>query len=65
LFLSEFTWSSVGEKTLIQSSMKIHENPSNKSRVVSCGWTDRETDIHDEANNRFYHFANAVKNNET
>jgi len=30
------------------SNIKFHENPSSRSRVFSCGQTDR----HDEANNR-------------
>jgi len=34
------------------SNTKFHENPSNGSRVVPCGRTDR----HDEANNRFSQF---------
>jgi hypothetical protein len=25
------------------TSIKLYENPSNGSRVVSCGWTDRQT----------------------
>jgi hypothetical protein len=58
LFLSDFneTWISrqMFEKA---SNIKFHENPSNGSRVVPCGWTDR----HDKANSRFRNFANAPK----
>ena len=33
------------------SNMKFHENPSSGSRVVPCGWTEKqtETDRYDEA----------------
>ena len=33
--------------------MKFHENLSSGSRVVPCGVTDKQTDRHDEASNRF------------
>jgi len=40
------------------SNDKFYENSSSGSRVVPCGRMDR----HDEANSRFSHFANALKN---
>jgi len=44
------------------SNIIFHENPSGGSRVL-CGWTDVQTDRHDEANRvAFRHFANAPKN---
>jgi hypothetical protein len=42
------------------SDMKFHENPSSGSRVFRCGrtdgWSDRETDRHDEDTSRFSQF---------
>jgi len=40
------------------SNIKFHENPSDVSRVVSCGRTDR----HDETLVAFHNFGNAPKN---
>ena len=37
------------------SFIKFYKNPSNESRAVQCGRTDR----HDEANSRFRSFSNA------
>jgi len=31
------------------SNTKFHENPSSGSRVVTCGRTERQADIYDEA----------------
>ena len=42
------------------SDIKLHENPSIGNRVVSCGQTERETDVQDESNSHFSLFcANA------
>ena len=38
-------------------NIKFHENPSNGSRVIPRGWTDR----HDTANSRFSHFFQRAK----
>jgi len=35
---------------------EFHENPSNGSRVVPCGRTDRQTGRHDKGNSRFSQF---------
>jgi len=47
------------DQTLILStkvtSTEFHKNPTGWSRVVPCGWTDRQTDIHDKANCCFSH----------
>ena len=40
----------------ISSRIQLHENPSNGSRVVPCGKTNRQTDRHGEANIRFSQF---------
>ena len=39
------------------TNIKIHENPSNGSRVVPCGQTDR----HDKADSRFSQFRHVPK----
>ena len=36
--------------------IKFNENPSSGNRVVPCGRTGEQTDIHDEVNNRFPQF---------
>jgi hypothetical protein len=36
--------------------VKLHKNPSIRSRAVPCGQRDRQTDRHDEANSRFSQF---------
>ena len=36
-----------------KSNIKFHDNPSSRSRVVPCGWTDGQTDRHDEPNSHF------------
>jgi len=41
------------------SNIKFHENPSNGSRVFTCGQTKK--DSHDEATGRFRIFAEAPK----
>jgi hypothetical protein len=35
---------------------KLHDSPSSGSRVVTFGHAVRQTDRHDEANNRFSQF---------
>ena len=37
-------------------NIKFNQNPSSKSRVVPCGRTERQTEGHGEANNRFSQF---------
>ena len=60
-FLSDF----IGTKNFKIYNRKYNENPSNGSRVVACGWTDRQTDrqtdTHDEANSLFRKFGNVMK----
>jgi hypothetical protein len=41
-------------------SIKFHENPFSGSRVVPCGWMDRRTDGHNEANTRFWQFCESA-----
>jgi hypothetical protein len=40
---------------------KLHDNPSNGSRVVPCGQMNRRADRHDEANSRFFQFCKCPK----
>jgi hypothetical protein len=40
----------------------ISWNPSGGSRVVPCGWTDGQTDRHDEANSRLSQFCERTYN---
>jgi hypothetical protein len=35
------------------SNIKLHQNPSSGSRVYPCGWTDGQTDGHEEASSHF------------
>jgi len=44
-----------------ENSSDIYENPSSGTQVVSCGRTDRRTDIYDEANSPFRHIAERQK----
>jgi len=55
LFLSDFneTWIS---RQIFKKYSHFHENPSSGRGVVPCGETDRQTDVHDEANRRFSQF---------
>jgi len=43
------------------SNIKFHANPSSRSRVVPCGWTDSRTDMTKPIVS-FRNFANASKN---
>jgi hypothetical protein len=43
------------------ANIKFHENPSSRSRVVPCGWTDSRTDMTKPIVS-FRNFANASKN---
>jgi len=65
LFLSDFnkTWifSTIFEK---YSDTKFHEYPSSGSRVVSCGRTDRQTDM-TKVIVAFRNFSNAPENERT
>jgi len=36
------------------SNAKFNENPSSVSQDIPCGRTDRRTDRHDDARNRFF-----------
>jgi len=38
------------------SNIKFHENLFSESQVVPCGWIDRQTDKHDDANSCFSQF---------
>jgi len=42
------------------SNIKFDENPSGGSRDVPCGWSDKQTDRHDEANSSFSQFCERV-----
>ena len=44
------------------SNINAHENRSCGSWVVPCGWTDGQTDRHDEVNSLFFYNADAPKN---
>ena len=54
LFLSDFNAGQIFEK---YSNVRFHENPSNGSRVVPCGRTDR----HDEPICHFSKFCECAK----
>ena len=38
------------------AGIKFHENQLSASGIVPCGWKERRTDKHDEANSRFLQF---------
>jgi len=53
LFLSDFNENWISRQMFEKApNIKFHENPSNGSQVVPCGWTDR----HDKAYSRFSQF---------
>jgi len=56
LFFSDINKTEFLERFSKILNYEFHENPSGWSRVVPCGWTDRRTDIHEEANSRFSEF---------
>jgi hypothetical protein len=61
LFLSDFNDTLIFWKDFRKySNMKLHENPSSGSRVVSCGRQDRQTDM-TKLMVAFRNFANAPK----
>jgi hypothetical protein len=53
LFLSDFSETRISSSFEKSSNIKFHENPSSRSRVFSCERTERQTDIHEEANCHF------------
>ena len=60
LFFSKF--SEAGSfSTDFRKNIKIHENPSSRSRVVPCRQTDRQTDMMDVIV-AFRNFSNLPKN---
>jgi len=57
LFLSDFSENEISVQIFEKSShIKLYENSSSGSRVVTCGQTDGRTDKHDEVDRRFSQF---------
>jgi hypothetical protein len=46
---------------IFEKSSDVYENPSSVTQVVSCGRTDKRTDIYDETNSPFLRIAKRQK----